>query len=94
MAGIAFLALAISAVRPRGLSLYVGVAASMVLFLNAARVAMITFDPYLSSRPLAEALSRSPDGQLIADDQYYTFSSVFFYSGGPSKQPATACGSS
>jgi hypothetical protein len=51
----------------------------MVLFLHAARWAMVTFDPYLSSRPLAEALLQAPPGQLIADNQYYTFSSVFFY---------------
>jgi 4-amino-4-deoxy-L-arabinose transferase-like glycosyltransferase len=51
----------------------------MVLFLHAARVAMIRFDPYLSSRPLAEALKAAPPGRLIVDDQYYAFSSVFFY---------------
>jgi hypothetical protein len=33
----------------------------------------------LSSRPLAEALLDAPPGKLIVDDQYYTFSSVFFY---------------
>jgi len=37
------------------------------------------FDPYLSSRPLADALNTAPPGKLIVDDQYYTFSSVFFY---------------
>src|SRR5262249_30336081 len=41
-----------------------------VLFFQAARLAMVSFDPYLSSRPLAEALSRSPDGQLIVDHHY------------------------
>ena len=51
----------------------------MVLFLHAARLAMVVFDPYLGSRPLAEALLRAPPGQLIADNQYYTWSSVFFY---------------
>ncbi len=51
----------------------------MVLFLHAARLAMVVFDPYLSSRPLAEALVKAPPGQLIEDDAYYTFSSVFFY---------------
>jgi hypothetical protein len=51
----------------------------MVLFFHAARLAMVTFDPYLSSRPLAEALLKSPAGPLIAGDQYYVFSSVFFY---------------
>ena len=50
-----------------------------VLFFQAARMAMVAFDPYLSSRPLAEALMRAPEGQLIVDHHYYTFSSVFFY---------------
>ena len=57
----------------------IALALMMVLFLHAARLAMITFDPYLSSRPLAEALMKAPPGQLIEDDAYYTFSSVFFY---------------
>ena len=52
----------------------------MVLFFQAARAALVVFDPYLSTRPLAEALNRAPEGELIVDDQYYTFSSVFFYS--------------
>jgi 4-amino-4-deoxy-L-arabinose transferase-like glycosyltransferase len=53
--------------------------AMMVLFFHAARLALAVFDPYLSSRPLAQALLRSPPGTLIEDDAYYTFSSVFFY---------------
>ena len=51
----------------------------MVLFFHAARLALVVFDPYMSSRPLAEALLRGAAGKLIVDDQYYTFSSVFFY---------------
>jgi 4-amino-4-deoxy-L-arabinose transferase-like glycosyltransferase len=51
----------------------------MVLFFHAARMALVVFDPYMSSRPLAEALMAAPPGKLIVDDQYYTFSSVFFY---------------
>jgi 4-amino-4-deoxy-L-arabinose transferase-like glycosyltransferase len=51
----------------------------MMLFFHAARLALVVFDPYLASRPLAEALLKAPSGQLIVDDQYYTFSSVFFY---------------
>ena len=54
-------------------------AAMMVVFFQAARLAMVTFDPYMSSRPLAEALLRAPAGNLIVDHHYYTFSSVFFY---------------
>jgi 4-amino-4-deoxy-L-arabinose transferase-like glycosyltransferase len=56
-----------------------GGALMMVLFVHAARLALVTFDPYLSSRALAEALNRTPAGTLILDDQYYTFSSVVFY---------------
>jgi 4-amino-4-deoxy-L-arabinose transferase-like glycosyltransferase len=51
----------------------------MVMFYHAARLALVVFDPYLSSRPLAEALLQAPAGTLIVDDQYYRFSSVFFY---------------
>jgi hypothetical protein len=54
-------------------------AVMMVLLLHAARLALVTFEPYLSSRPLAEALRRGAPGKLIVDDQYYFFSSVFFY---------------
>jgi hypothetical protein len=53
--------------------------AMMVLFFHAARMALVVFDPYLGSRALAEALLKSSPGKLIVDDQYYTFSSVFFY---------------
>ncbi len=51
----------------------------MVIFFHAARVAMVAFDPYLSSRPLAEAIEKAPPGSLVIDHHYYTFSSVFFY---------------
>ena len=51
----------------------------MALFVHAARLALVTFDPYLSSRALAEKLNRAPSGGLILDDQYYAFSSVVFY---------------
>ena len=42
-------------------------------------MALVVFDPFLSSRPLAAALLRSPDGKLITEGHYYPFSSVFFY---------------
>src|SRR6185312_5783248 len=75
VAGLGFLAGAISAFRGKVL----GAAVMMILFIHAARLALVVFDPYLASRPLAEALNRSPHGTLILDDQYYTFSSVVFY---------------
>jgi hypothetical protein len=40
---------------------------------------MVAFDPYLSSRPLAQALLKAPPGKLITDGAYYPFSSIFFY---------------
>jgi len=40
---------------------------------------MVVFDPYMGSRPLAEALVAAPQGELVVDNQYYAFSSVFFY---------------
>jgi hypothetical protein len=58
---------------------FLATALMMVLFFHAARLAMAVFDPYLSSRPLAEAILKSPDGTLIVDHHYYTFSSIFFY---------------
>jgi hypothetical protein len=79
VAGIAFLVGAAATIRFRGEQTYLGIALMMVLFLHAARIALVTFDPYLGSRKLAEALVAAPPGELIVDDQYYTFSSVFFY---------------
>ena len=55
------------------------VAASMIVFFQAARIALVRFDSYLGSYPLAESLQKSPPGQLIEADSYYAFSSVFFY---------------
>jgi 4-amino-4-deoxy-L-arabinose transferase-like glycosyltransferase len=51
----------------------------MVVFFHAARIAMVAFDPYLGSRPLADALMKAPPGKLIEANAYYAFSSVFFY---------------
>src|SRR5207244_3103164 len=58
---------------------FFAVAAMMLIFFHAARVAMIAFDPYLGSRPLADALTSAPPGKLIEGGAYYAFSSVFFY---------------
>jgi 4-amino-4-deoxy-L-arabinose transferase-like glycosyltransferase len=63
--------------RPR--AGFFAIAAMMLIFFHAARLAMITFNPYLGSRPLADALAQAPAGNLIEADAYYAFSSVFFY---------------
>jgi len=54
-------------------------AVCMIVFLQAARIALIAFDPYLGSYPLAIALEKSPPGGLVGADEYYAFSSVYFY---------------
>jgi len=79
MAALAFGIGAIGTVVLRGQRAFLAAALMMVLFFQAARLAMVGFDPLLSSRHLAEALLRAPDGMLIVDRHYYTFSSVFFY---------------
>ncbi len=58
-------------------------AMAMAVFFQAARWAMASFDPYLSSRALADSYLRSPAGRLVLDDQYYSFSSVVFYTNQP-----------
>jgi hypothetical protein len=70
---------AIASWRWTGIRAALGIAAMMVLFIHAARLAMVVFDPYMASRPLADALMKAPAGKLILDDQYYTWSSVIFY---------------
>jgi hypothetical protein len=79
IAGIAFLIGAGGAWLLKGGRAFLGLAVMMVLFLHASRVALVVWDPYLSSRPLADALLRAPEGKLILNGQYYSFSSVFFY---------------
>jgi len=79
VAGLAFLIGAWGAWKLRNVGRALALGAMMTLFFHAARLALIAFDPYLASRPLAESLLQQPEGQLIVDDQYYTFSSVFFY---------------
>jgi 4-amino-4-deoxy-L-arabinose transferase-like glycosyltransferase len=73
--GMGFLGLLLA----RGRRAYFAAALMMVLFFHAARLAMVVFDPFLSSRPLAEALLKAPPGKLIVNHHYYEFSSVFFY---------------
>lgn len=79
LAALAFAIGAAACWRFRSRTTLLGAAVMMVLFLNAARLAMQVFDPYLSSYPIAEKLRRSPRGTVIFGDQYYVFSSVFFY---------------
>ena len=79
VAAVAFCIGAVGAFWWHGRRAFLAAALMMVLFFHAARLALVVFDPFLSSRPIAEALLRSPEGTLVVDHHYYTFSSVFFY---------------
>jgi 4-amino-4-deoxy-L-arabinose transferase-like glycosyltransferase len=79
LAAIAFLIGCLGTLRKRSRSAFLAAGLMMVVFCHAAREALVRFDPYLSSRPLANALLRAPEGTLIVNHHYYEFSSVFFY---------------
>ena len=79
IASLAFFAGALGTFRWVGQRAFLSAALMMVLFFTAARLALVVFDPFLSSHPLAEAILRSPPGQLIINRNYYGFSSVPFY---------------
>ena len=79
LAAVAFFVGTIGTLRPARRYTYLAIATMMVVFFQAARLAMVRFDPYLSSRPLVDVLERSPQGGLIVNHHYYWFSSVFFY---------------
>ncbi|HSY65390.1 MAG TPA: glycosyltransferase family 39 protein [Terriglobales bacterium] len=79
VAAIAFCLGALAAWKLTGQRAFLAAALMMIIFFHAARMAMAVFDPFMSSRPLAEAILKSPEGTLIVDHHYYTFSSIFFY---------------
>jgi len=79
VAAIAFLAGTLGTFRWLGQRAFLATALMMVLFFHAARLALVVFDPYLTSRPLAQAILQSPPGKLIIDHPYYPFSSLIFY---------------
>jgi hypothetical protein len=79
VAGLAFLVGTAGAVFGKGQRAFLAAVLMMVLFFQAARMALVKFDPLLSSRSLVQSLQRSPAGDLIIDHHYYLFSSVFFY---------------
>jgi len=79
VAAVAFLVGTMGTFRANTQRAVLAAALMMVLFFHAARLAMVAFDPYMSSRSLAEALEKAPQGTLIVEHHYYWFSSVFFY---------------
>ena len=85
VAGIAFLlgslGAFITAASNRFTATYLAAACMMVLFFEGAHLAMIRFDPLLSSRDIARFIQQAPPGQLVVDRNYYWFSSIPFYTG-------------
>ena len=79
LAGLSFLVGALGTIRATGRRAFLATALMMVMFFQAARLAMVAFDPYMSSRPLAKSLLQSPAGKLIFDGQYYGVSCIVFY---------------
>jgi 4-amino-4-deoxy-L-arabinose transferase-like glycosyltransferase len=79
VAAIALLGGALATSRWVDLRSFLAAALMMVLFYHAARLALVVFDPFLSSRPLAEVLAKSPEGKLIVDRNFWSLSSITFY---------------
>lgn len=87
IAGAAFLIGALGSLRTIGAHaqrrVYLAAALMMVVFFQAARLAMVKFDPLLSSRDFAEIIMKDPPGEIVLDHSYYWFSSIPFYTGRP-----------
>jgi 4-amino-4-deoxy-L-arabinose transferase-like glycosyltransferase len=82
LATVAFLVGAIGVMSANKSLVWLPVTAMLMLLLIAARLALVVFDPYLGSYPLAQALvaaRQTSPGHVVVDNQYYAFSSVFFY---------------
>jgi hypothetical protein len=79
LAALAFLIGFAGTLRANSKRAFLALAVMMVVFFQAARLAMVTFDPFLSSRPLAQAILRDPPGTIVVDSQYYIYSSIAFY---------------
>ena len=83
LAAVGFLVGAVGTLRARRRQAFLAMTVMMVLFYQAARLALIAFDPFLSSRPLASAILDSPPGMVIVDTQYWLLSSIPFYTQRP-----------
>jgi 4-amino-4-deoxy-L-arabinose transferase-like glycosyltransferase len=83
IAACAFLVGALGTMRAKAASGFLAAALMMIVFFQGARLALIRFDPLLSSRDMAALIVRSGPGRIIVDHHYYTFSSIAFYTGQP-----------
>ncbi len=79
VASLAVLVGVIGTFRWLGQRAFLATTVMMMVFFHAARLALVVFDPFLGSRPLANAILRAPEGTLINNRNYYEFSSITFY---------------
>jgi 4-amino-4-deoxy-L-arabinose transferase-like glycosyltransferase len=79
IAGIAFAIGAIGAWRLRGERALLAIVVMMTVFFQAARLALVVFDPYLSTHAIAKVLNHSPEGTLIVHGEHNDSSALFFY---------------
>ena len=80
LAGMAFLLGGAAVLLLKLERAYLAIAVTLVMFFQAARLALVVFDPYLSSYAVAEKLNQLPAATLIVCGKYNPLSSVFFYS--------------
>jgi 4-amino-4-deoxy-L-arabinose transferase-like glycosyltransferase len=80
IAGMSFLGGGIAIFFLPGGRAWLAVAAMLVVFFQASRLALIVFDPYLSSFAIAQKLNQLPPGKVIVCGKFNPLSSVFFYS--------------
>jgi 4-amino-4-deoxy-L-arabinose transferase-like glycosyltransferase len=80
LAGAAFLLGGLATLFLQRKTAYVALALSLVLFFQAARLALVVFNPYLSSQPVAQKLNQLPKGLVAICGKYNPLSSLFFYS--------------
>lgn len=67
--------------RRRHLGASLATAATAAAFLLCAHAALVVFEPYLSSRALAQAIEKAwrPGDRIVLDGEYYSGSSIGFY---------------
>ena len=80
IAGIALVGGAACALLLKRKYIPVALACMMLMFFQAAHLALVVFDPYLSTHKLVADLKTAKPGKMISNGAYYTFSSAWFYS--------------
>lgn len=83
VAGLALAVGGLGALLWTGWRAYLSLAMMLVIFFQAARLALVVFDPYLSSYAIAEKLKQLPPGVLVVSGKFNPLSSLSFYSDKP-----------